>query len=120
MTNKLGQTNRDSQMEKQVPGEITPVEDPNEIVAPEGATAEPVPVEEMQEEAGPVDRITKLQEDVKNLEREISEYLKSSFDIELSSSEMNDLMRKTLSSIASFISDVTTDRIEEITDLKED
>jgi hypothetical protein len=132
---KQSQMTQESQMAREVPGEITPVEVEDDIVVDPGAAdvleedpaalgdegLSPDAVEDdapTHEDA--MDRATKLQTDVDELREAFTEVLQSSYSITLSESEMDELMRKIINTIASYVTDVTVDRVEDITGLSED
>jgi FtsZ-binding cell division protein ZapB len=130
---------KESQMEKEVPVKIAPVDEKalekGKVVPKEEnsdlkekkpglVNTQPIAGDEdseavedtslSEDSKANAERVQNLVGDVENLKSTLKEYLSSGFRMELTEDQLKNITSKVLSVVASFVTDITTERVEEI------
>ena len=113
---------KEAEMEREVPVTIEEAEKPAKVTPGKIELPEEPEVKskEKGEEEGVQDRVNTVIKDAKRLRDVLEAFLMSSYKLKLSEEELNEICRKIMSALASFVSDITTERIEELTGLGEE
>ena len=116
---------KEAEMEREIPISVEEIDEPakvtrEKIELPGEPNAEVTGDAEKGDTNATQDRVNTVIKDTKRLKETISAFLMSSYKLKLSEDELNEVIRKILSALASFVSDITSARIEELAGISEE